>query len=281
MMNKETSRPVVFDYQSVSQFVADMLDWRRQNDRDFSIRTSLQDIGNCSPTLVSQVAKGTRGLTRDRVHAFGQLLNLTAQETKYLDQWVAMSRSLLLDDGEPLPLKKPAANTKPPRRPQNKLVDHWLNLYVRETCRLKGFSPDPAVIHRLLGGIATIPQIKKSLDFLMREGFIRRTIDNDVVQSQMIAVTTDGVPNLKLNVFHRKALDVIKRGLDLYPMRQRRSDVYVLALNEENLEKIKKILMDSMDQVEQFENDHPNENERLYQVAMYLTPVGGRLNDLH
>lgn len=282
MLTNTPPRPVIFEYESVPKFVNDMLKWRRQNDSSFSIRGSVDELPGCSPALVSQVAKGARSLTRDRVDSFSHILKLTTQETKYLDQWIAVSRqnSLVADAGSAR--KKPATTQKvPSRRPQNSMVSNWLNVYLKEAVKLKDFSPDPAAIRKLLGGLATVEQIKKSLDFLLREGFLRRTIENTVVQNSGFWTTSDQIPNKKIRAFHRRALDLVKRNLDLYPVEQRQDHTYVLAINERNLPKIKKILIECMEDVEQFEQEHPNETEQLFQISLHLTPVSGKMNELH
>jgi uncharacterized protein (TIGR02147 family) len=281
-MRESTIRPVIFDYESVPKFVTDMLAWRRQTEVDFSVRTRLSNAPGCSPTLVSQVAKGARRLTRDRVDAFGKLLNLTNQEARYLDQWVALNRKV-----KPVAMKRAAAvkpaqdSTLAQKRPQNHLISHWLNPYVKEACRLAGFKLDAPTVHRLLGGIASVAQVGKSLEFLVREGFLRRTMAGQVVQNELQSATTDEIPDRKIAAFHKRALDLAKEGMDRYPFHERRAEAYVLPVNAKNLDKLKKILTECVDQVEQFEQDHPEENERLFQVLIHLTPVGGPADEMH
>ena len=275
-------RPSIFDYETVPVFINDMLGWRRKSDPGFSIRTSVEALPNCSAALVTQVAKGARSLTRDRVDAFSHLLKLTPQETKFLDQWVAAIRQQSNQASEVAAKKRPGSSArKPQRRPQNSIISNWLNVYVKECCKLRDFSSSPTVIQNLLGGIASVEQIKKSLDFLIREGFLRRTLDNSVVQNNLFSVTSDQIPNHKIRAFHRRALDLVKRNLEIYPVEKRQDYTYVLAVNEKNLAKIKKILTDCMEQIEQFEQEHPDENEQLFQVSVHLTPASRRLNELH
>jgi uncharacterized protein (TIGR02147 family) len=194
-------------------------------------------------------------------------LALTRQETKFLDQWVSTAHA-------------PAAVSAPPRpqvrRPQNHLLSDWLHVYVKDALHLHGFEPDPVVIHRLLGGIASVDRIRRSLQFLFREGFFRTTADGRVVLNEPDETSTDELPDARIRAFHKRALDIAKSGIDNYPVEARRADAYVLALNEEHLKALKTILAESMDRVVQFRQDHSQDDERLYQVIMHLTPVGGR-----
>lgn len=265
-------RPVIFDYRSVPVFVSDMLRWRRTADPEFSVSRATRAMAGCSKALVSRVASGSRRLTRDRVDAFAALLQLTRQETRFLDQWISTSQA---------PRAVAAAPRVTLRRPQNHLLSDWLHVYVKDALHLPGFLPDPKVIERLLGGIASVDRIQRSLDFLFREGFFRVDSDGRVVLNDPDEVTTDEIPDARVRQFHRRALDIARRGIDLYPAESRRADAYVLALNEKNLQALKAILAESMDRVVQFRQDNAGDNERLYQVVMHLTPIGGRSDANH
>jgi uncharacterized protein (TIGR02147 family) len=265
-------RPVIFDFDSVPAFVSKMLLWRRHVDDDFSIRTQASKLSGCSPALITQVAKGMRRLTRERVEPFSKLLGLTQQETKYLDQWIAYDRRV-----KPLKenVKKTAQEKSVMHKPKDHILKYWLNPYVKDVCHLAGFQPDPVTIHRLLGGIAPLAKIARSFDFLLREGFLRHSIDGKVVVNEDLVITSDDIPDKRITSFHKRALDLAKRGLDFYPMRLRRSETFVLTVNEENVDELKGIMTEFMDRVEAFERKHANDNERLYQITLHLTPVGG------
>ena len=124
-------------------------------------------------------------------------------------------------------------------------------------------------------------QVRSSLEYLLRQGFLRRTPDGRVVQGELQHETTDEIPDKKVRAFQKRALDIAKRGIDLFPIAQRKSDAYILTVNEEHLPKLRKILTDCMDQIEQFEREHANDNERLYQVIMHMTPIGRGVDGTH
>lgn len=299
-MTELSERPSIFAYNAISSFVGDMIYWRRRAEPDFSVRQELSALPGCSPALVTQISQGKRRLTRDQVTAFGKLLRLSGQETRFLDHWVATTkitkiRQAALNDsvgdkkGEQAGEKSAEKNDSDDlyssehvefSRPQNHLVSDWLHAYVKETCRLKGFRLSPKTVHRLLGGMAPIEQITKSFDFLIREGFWRRTLGGSVVLNEPTTETSDGIPVAKIKQFHKKALEIAKRGLDLYRPGDRQAGTYILTVNDRNRDKIKAILNECMDRLQQFEQDYPNEDERLYQVTVHLTPIAEGERDL-
>ena len=141
--------------------------------------------------------------------------------------------------------------------------------------KLKGFDPHPERLARLLGGIALASRVKRSLDFLLREGFLRRTLDGKVVMNQDLEVTTDEIPNAKIRAFHKKSLDIARRNLDLYPITKRRESALIMHLNQASIEELKELLKDFYERLIAFAEAHPDDNEELYQVLINLTPIGG------
>ncbi|MGK5084812.1 TIGR02147 family protein [Bdellovibrionota bacterium FG-1] len=269
-------RPVIFDYRAVPAFVQAMLEWRKAQDPKFSIRRSLKGAIPCSPGLITLVAQGKRNLTRERVEAFAKILELNREETTYLDRWVALQRKPHMptaSETEPSQKSSPVV----PRRPaaQNHLLTNWLNVYVKDLCELRGFEPDPITLSRMLGGIATPRQIQRSLDFLVKNGYFRRTLKGQLVKNERMTVTTDDIPDAKIKAFHKNALKLATRAVDLYPVERRRANALVIALNQSSVEELKTLLKDFYERLLVFLEEHPDDDEQLYQVLLNLTPIGG------
>ena len=261
-------RPVIFDYRALLPYLQAMIQWRKGSDSSFSIRRETAKLRRCSPALVTQVLKGKRKLTPERVEDFAQLFKLTPEEKNYLEQWVSLSEVSDL-------MKSIARPERKRKEGQNHLLSNWLNVYIKDACRLKGFREDPMTIYRLLGGIASPNQIERSLRFLLHEGFLRRTLDGRIVENDLLVTTTDEIPDKKIKEFHRKALEIAKRGMNLYPVSKRRQSALVLALNESSLEELKQVLKEFYEKLLAFAEQHPKDDEQLYQVIINLCPIGG------
>lgn len=266
-------RPTISDFSEIAAYMQAMLDWRRTVDRSFSVRRQVAAMG-CSPTLISQIMRGRRSLTRDRVEAVAKLLTLNEKETAYLDSWVARQRRPLKRKADSEPLQRL-------RAPTNHLLTDWLHVYVKDARRLKGFRPDAAVVHRLLGGIASLGRIGRSIDFLLREGFWRRTLEGDIVESEVVTTTTVDVPVAGIRSFHKRALDIAKRGIDLHPPQERHAMAVVLPLNRASFLELKALLSDMQERLTEFAESHPCDNETLYQVVINFCPIGGGDETLH
>jgi len=247
-----------------------MLQWRRETEPEFSIRKESARIGNLSHSLVSQVTRGNRPITRDRVPHFSALLGLKTSETNYLDQWVASERTESVPQNSAskgVVLKKRSA-------PSNHFLKDWLNVYVKDAFGLKGASPEPQKIHRALGGIAPLSRIQKSIEFLLKEGFLRRTVDGRIVKNDCITTTTDDIPDAKIRAFHKQALEIAKQAIETYPTDRRRANTLIMTLSPSSTQKLNGLLTHFYEQLIQFLEEHPDDDEQLYQVTLNLTPIG-------
>lgn len=273
-------RPVIFDYGEIHEYVTDMLEWRRRNFPEFSVRQVTKSLVGCSPTLVTQVSKGQRDLTRERIDEFAVVLNLSPQEKAYLEQWVVrQKRDLLQRKNNRRGQYVTGVDRVPARKREaaNHLLTDWVNVYVKDACRLRAFEPNPKVIHRILGGIVPLKRIRRSLNFLFKEGFLRKTLDGKIVESTPVTATTDDIPDQKLRIFHKRALDIAKRGIDLFPLSERRAAAVVLPVDQNTLPLLRDLLRDFHERMTRFAEEHTTDSERLYQVLINLTPIGGKI----
>lgn len=159
------------------------------------------------------------------------------------------------------------------RRECNHLLSDWLNVYIRDAAKLKTFEPDPAALSYLLGGIAPLTHMQRSLRFLLREGFLRRTLTGQVVQDEPLVTSTDDLPSAKIRAFHKKALALAARAIAALPADQRRQSAMIMHLNGDSVNELKEILKGFHERLMQFAEDRPDENETLYQVIINLTPI--------
>jgi len=156
---------------------------------------------------------------------------------------------------------------------QNHLLSDWINVYVKETCRIKGFKADPKTISKMLDGIVPLERIQKSLDFLVKEGFLKKTEAGKFVDAEPLTVTTDGPRDLVLHEFHKKALDITRKAMDRHDHNDRQSGTILMHINKKNVEGIKNILKETQAQLNDFMLNHPNDDQTLYQIILNMCPI--------
>lgn len=260
------SRPVVYDYATPPAFLRALHEYYRSQGA-FSIRERLKETKACSPSLVTLVLKEKRRLRRDLLPAFAEVFSLTPTELDHLDG--------LLCAHSPL-YKSKAHGLKDQERPaRNHLLKDWLNVYVKDCIHLKGFKPETATLFRLLGGIASPSRIQRSIDFLLKEGFWRKTPRGEVVPDDSAVRTTSGVSVPKIRQFHKAALELAKKGLDRYPPERRKAYATVISVERDSLDELKTLIDRFHKDLQDFIEEHPEGDDQLCQVTIHMTPIGG------
>lgn len=237
--------------------------------RDFSLRERSKLVKGCSQALVSQILAGRRKITRDQIPALGRLFDLTTNEISYVDEYLLALRT---PDQEPSS-KRSGVRTEP----KNHLLAQWWHPYVKDLIFLKGFKPELAVIQKMQTGLLTLSQIEKSRDFLLREGFWRKSTSGKVVVDEELTVTTNDIPNDKLKTFHKKSLQVAIDGIDKFPVGTRRkSSATLIAVTEDSATELRHLIQNFHESLQRFIVEHPDNGkaDELVQVIIHLTPTG-------
>ncbi len=260
------ARPVVYDYTSPAAFLRDMLRFYKARG-SFSLRQRARMPGACSQTLVSQILKGTRQLNRENLVAIAQMFRLHELEVKHIDQQLRLQLQ---------PVDVPNSKTEIQRRrsPQNHLLADWLHPYVKDLIHLGGFSKEPQRLFAMLKGVASPLRIQRSVEFLLREGFWRFDQKGRVVINDDLVITSSGIPNDKIRAFHKRALAIAMRGVDLYSVDRRKASTVLVSVDSENLTELKDLIDSFQHQLLDFIQRNPQGKDALMQVAIHLTPIG-------
>jgi uncharacterized protein (TIGR02147 family) len=290
------SKPSIFQYHSVTQYVRDLLIWKKEHELNFSIRGATKKLPRCSPSLVTLVIHGRRKLTPERAKDFSQLLGLDAQERRIFQLkaqeeyglnstpspdffnesgWYAPSHH-----GSPKNAGKnpaPAAN----RHKDNCFLAHWLHPYIKDMARLKGFSYCVSTLFQMLEGLATKKQIEHSLKFLFSHGYFRRTLEGRIVENVDVTESSDDIPAEKIRKFHKKALEIAAQKVEKVPCSNREAQTILLALNHESFLLLKQKIKDWSEEVTAFAEANQTNNELLYQVVLNLSPIAGSTENLN
>lgn len=262
----ELVRPVVFDYGEAAKFLRALFEYYKKTG-SFSLRQRTQRVGGLSQTLVSQIINGRRQLTRDNLPALAVVFKLTKIEQDYLDKQL-LGHVLKVIANAP----EEVAPTK--RIAKNHILSDWVHPYVKDLVNLKGFSPEPQNLHRMLSGIVSPERIQKSVDFLIREGFWRRTPEGKIVPEESAVATTNEIPNENIRSFHKKALDIAHRGISVLPSHRRKSSTVLVSVDKNKMDELRGLVDSFQQQLLEFIEKNPQGRDSLVQVAIHLTPIG-------
>ncbi len=263
------NRPLIFNYDDLSLFVREMIQYRKSVDPEFKVASYCRTFENCSPALVSSIASGRRKLTSDRVQDFAILLGLSARERLHLKDRVSKRKTV----EEPDTAASSVKGKK--KRVSSFLLKNWLHPYVKDAVRLEAVKKNPQAIYEVLGGIASRKKIQESLKFLLAHGYIRLDQNGRWVENEVLNVLGDRNASAKIRQFHKKSLDIAREGIDLYSMQDRLAQALLIPLDEASYAEILELIKEFAGKLQNFSESHLTHNKRLYQLILHLTPTGG------
>lgn len=267
-------RPSIHNYETPADFVRDMIRFRKSTEEGFSVYQSVKKLRKISPALVSLVIQGKRNLTLDRVEEFSRLLNLNVSERIFFRKWIGQ-----LEDKDFLEGSATDSVVNGSRKEVGVgLLSDWINVYVKDLFNLPAVQKDPALAEKQLMSVVPPKRIAKAVQFLLREGYLRKTMDGQVVLETNLATSEPKVPSRKIRQFHKGALSLAKAALDLYPPDQRLANTLIVALDQSRHEELNGLIQEFAEKLKDFAARQPDGNcDRLYQLIINLSPVGGKL----
>ena len=273
-------RPQIVDYQHPSEFARDMLSFRRQTEPGFSVQIATRTLRRVSPALVSLVLSNKRKLTLDRADEFSKLLNLNPGERYYLRSWILRSEQSERGHGHSENQGR-SSEAQPHGSARKEVTPHiisdWLNIYVKDLFQFHQVQKDPSRLQNLLSAIAKPNRIRRSLDFLLREGHLRRTLQGEIVLETQLAFTEGQISSQKISRFHKNALGIARDAIDLYSTNERFANTLIIPLSSDDYQELMSITSEFGERLKVFAESRKDAPERLYQFVVNLSPIGGKI----
>lgn len=266
-------RPSITHYEAPADYVRDMIHYRKATEHGFSISQSTKKLRKISPALVSLVVSKKRSLTLDRVDEFSKLMNLNPGEKTIFKNWVGQL------DGKTFVSTKAVSEAAA----ENKksvglgLLNDWINVYVKDLLQIPEIQKNPSLIEKQLRSVATPQRIAKAIDYLLHEGYLRKTLDGSIVLESRLAMAEPSVPSKKIRLLHKGALDLAKMALDLFPPEERLANTMTIPLDAASYQELLEITADYTEKLKDFAAKNKDSGDRLYQIIVNLSPVGGKI----
>jgi uncharacterized protein (TIGR02147 family) len=263
-------RPVITKYTDQATFLADMIQYRKKSERSFSVLQMCKSLRHCSPALISLICKGKRSITADRVNDLSKLMGLSASEKQFFKDWIER-----VEQGDIYtPLEGPQEVRS--KKVSTHLLQDWLNVYVKDAFELKSIQKMPERVFTFLGGIASKARIEKSIRFLLSNGYLKKDAQGQIVLDTPLAVTDEGLANIKIRQFHKAALKIAKDAIDQYPVEERLANALIVPIDDDEYKELCEIVEEFAEKLKKFtEKEKSGTAKKLYQVLINVSPTGG------
>jgi uncharacterized protein (TIGR02147 family) len=235
----------------------------------YSLRAFSRDLG-VGPGRLSSILNHRIGLSEKAAKQIGTKLGLTSEETNYFCQLVVASDSRSKEKRN-LAQKYLMAHEESKNSYLTiqlevfKVISDWYHFAIVDLIKTKGFKNDLEWVSNRLGISKyevemAINRLKK-LDLISeRKGFL---IDN----GQALATPTD-IPSEAIKNFHRQVIQKALNALTLQSIDERDFSALTVAINTEDLPKIKKRIRDFRKSINSFSEANKMKNDEVYCLSV-------------
>lgn len=258
----------IYDYQDPVLFMRDRISYLKMEHPSYSISRICRGLRRCSPSLISNILSGKRRITEDRLRDIATVLKLQANEREV---FAAMVRGEIKDHPK---INETQKNSKR-RRVSSFILNDWINPFVKDAFRLASVKSNLESIYEELSNLATRKRINRSIEFLVKQGYLKRNQAGQLEESEPLQVVGDLEADRKIKHFHKQTLEIAKKGIDRFSIDERLAQAMIMPVDAESYQELKQLITGFSEQLKIFSEKHETSDERLYQLILHLTPTGG------
>lgn len=161
-------KPFIYDFHDVREFLTSWLDWKRKNQKSFSMRRWARESG-ISVGFLPLMFSRKRILTEKILNQLMPSLKLRSEEQIYLKNLRVLSESTSLDEKSKalnqMQKAKKYKNLNSKNLEAYKYLTNWLHVAIREMTALNGFKLDEKWIQSKLKKKVPASKIKRQSNF--------------------------------------------------------------------------------------------------------------------
>lgn len=273
-MNKAV-RPNIFEYHDFIQFLNDWIDYLRKTKNEFTLRQFSKN-SNIALGYMNMVLKRERSLTEKAFFKIAPNLYLDKDEQKFLNLLRVIGQSeesqARLDAVEQMMSFKKYKTANIPENRTFEYLTKWYYVAIYEMYNITNFDPSPISIQKKLKKKISIAEIEQAIKFLKNNKFIIQNPNGAWSQSGTFLDCKEGIFKISLAQFHKQMLDLAHASIS----ETKREDRYIIgqtmAVNRENFEKIKQIIQQAMNSINEL-NKNSLEKDNVYHVEIAAFPL--------
>ncbi|OGQ08544.1 MAG: hypothetical protein A3G32_00075 [Deltaproteobacteria bacterium RIFCSPLOWO2_12_FULL_40_28] len=227
---KSTLEINLFEYRDYRKFLCDYYDYAKKNRRGFSFRLFSFKAGFASPNFLKRVMEGDRSLTPESIEKCIIALGLNKQEAEFFRYLVDYTQAGDQEKNQFLSKmvrSRKVAEISPLEKDRYEYYSSWYHPVVRELVVSNYYDGTPASLSVLIRPSLTESQVEKSIELLVRLGFIKKRGKGYCQSSSLV---TTGAESLEASLMHYHQ-NLLKLSHDLLPqIKPAERDVSALTL---------------------------------------------------
>lgn len=272
----------VFEYMNYREYLRDFYEQKKQAVPYFSFRLFSEQAGFKAPNMLKLVMDGDRNLTKESVFKFAKALGLTKKESEYFENLVFFNQSQTLEEKNAYlkPLMKARGSTDPRKIEQSEYEYYsaWYHPVIRELATAVDFGDDYRVLGAMVSPSISAAEAQKSVELLVRIGFLQRGDNNRLVASSAVLTTGPRVRSVAVANYHRDMMRLASESIERYSADERDISSLTLGVSESTrqiiVERVRQLRKELLALAEAEKNA-----ERVVQVNFQVFPLSAPIAD--
>ncbi len=266
----------IFNYIDYRKYLKDFYEYSKSTKKYFSYRFFALKAGLNSPILLKMVMDGKRNLSRKSINQFIKGIGLKEKEAVFFRNLVLFNQAKsAIEKYEFYSLLQSLQKLVPQHLMEEdhfEYFDKWYYSVIREGICQHHYKDDWEKIASCVIPKITPTQARQAVEWLLKNGFIRKTKDGGYEQVQKAITTKSEVNSLIVRNFNRKMIKLAESSLDAIDVKNRYATGITVGLTRESYDII-------IAEIEAFRNrivqiaDSLERPDSVFQVNMQLFPL--------
>lgn len=264
------------DYLDYRDFLRHLYDRRKASAEIYSYEQFARDLGVGNSNFLRFIITGKRRLSLEHAAKVADTLGLRSDLSRYFvtlvrfnDETESGGRDELFSSL--LALRAKTATTVMDDE-QMVFFGEWANSVIGEMANLEGFVADPEWIRERLIFPLALPRIKKSLEFLIENDYIKFDAKTKTYRrTSRHLSTTREVDSHILVAYHQKMLQLASEAVTRVDETRRDVTALTTCIPDEMVDVVKGLISDVLQKVARI-GDHTTGKKQVFQVGVQVFP---------
>ncbi len=267
----------IFEYTDYRKYLRDYYQLMKSTTTWFSHRCFMNKAEIRSPNFLKNVMEGKKNLTKESVLKFAGALGFSRKEIEYFenlvffDQSKTSSKKQYYYERMKLFSKKVVKATI--EEAQIGYFSKWFHCVVRELIVIRDYQDNWMKLASDVRPRITQAQARKSVELLLKLGFIKKNRDGTYSQtSKNITAGDQPVDIMVVRNYHKEALENAKKSLDAFPSDERTCSSLIMSVTRETYEEMEEEINEFRNRITIIANKSHG-SDRVYKLAIQMFPV--------
>lgn len=232
----------IYSYTDYKLFLKEFYDQEKKTNKFFSYQYWADHCKFKSKSYLYKVIRGDKALTVDGALRIGTFMKLKKREMNYFQAMVLFTNSKKNEEKkyffEKLQELSKKSESSKIRQSQYEYFNCWYNAVIREIVTFTDWKGDYSILAKSVIPPISPKEAKKSVDLLLKLGFIKINSDGNYVRENKSITTGSDVISIAVNKFQKENLVLASEAIDKFERGIRDISTVTMSISEEGMEKV-------------------------------------------